>query len=330
MTVSSQRGGPDASAGARAAALAAPAAVRPQGTLRSQTSRRLAFGYLLLAPAAVYVVLLVGAPFLFSLYLALSDATVGDPVASFVGVENFRAALEMEVFWISLRNSIVFLVVAAIFKSILGTSLAFLLLQDFPGKRLVRGLVVIPFTLPIAISVLAWKWMYDSQFSVINWVLSRIGVIGPFGSPSWPIWLGDPMLAIFACIAVNVWRTYPFSAIVLLAGFTSVPPEVLDAAKVDGCNFFQRFRHVVAPMIFPILMIGFLFDTVFTLSDLSVVYLLTQGGPANATKILPVLAYQIGIQAGNLGRGAAIALFLVPLLAPAMFLFLRNLRRREY
>jgi len=172
--------------------------------------------------------------------------------------------------------------------------------------------------------------MYDSQFSVFNWVLSRLGLIGQYGTDSWPVWLGDPRLALIACVGVNVWRTFPFSAIVLLAGFTSVPPEVLDAAKVDGCNFLQRFRNVVAPMIFPILMVGFLFDTVFTLSDLSVVYILTQGGPGNATQILPMLAYQIGIQAGNLGRGAAIALFLVPLLAPAMFLFLRNLKRREY
>ena len=288
------------------------------------------FGYTLLAPAVLYVVLLVGAPFLFSLYLAVSDANVGDPVAHFIGLENFRAAWEMDLFWLALWNSVVFFLVAAVLKSVLGTSLAFLLLQNFKGKKLIRGLVVIPFTLPIAISVLSWKWMYDSQFSVINWILSRLGLIGPFGSEGWPVWLGNPKLALIACILVNVWRTYPFSAIVLLAGFTSVPVEVLDAAKVDGCSFFQRFRHVVAPMIFPILMIGFLFDTVFTLSDLSVVYLLTQGGPANATKILPVLAYQVGIQAGNLGRGAAIALFLVPLLLPALVLVLRNLKRREY
>jgi multiple sugar transport system permease protein len=255
---------------------------------------------------------------------------VGDPVAHFIGLENFRAAWEMGSFWVAFRNSIVFLVVAAVLKSALGTSLAFLLLQEFRGKRIVRGLVVIPFTLPIAISVLAWKWMYDSQFSVINWVLFRIGLIGAYGTDGWPVWLGDPRLALIACVGVNVWRTFPFSAIVLLAGFTSVPLEVLDAAKVDGCTFFQRFRHVVVPMIFPILMIGFLFDTVFTLSDLSVVYLLTQGGPGDATQILPVLAYQIGIQAGSLGRGSAIALFLVPLLAPALFLFLRNLKRREW
>jgi multiple sugar transport system permease protein len=251
-------------------------------------------------------------------------------MASFIGLENFKAALEMDTFWIALQNSIVFFVGAAILKSVLGTSLAFLLLQQFRGKKIVRALVVIPFTLPIAISVLAWKWMYDSQFSVFNWVLSRLGLIGAYGTDSWPVWLGDPRLALVACIGVNVWRTFPFSAIVLLAGFTSVPNEVLDAAKVDGCSFLQRFHHVVVPMIFPILMVGFLFDTVFTLSDLSVVYILTQGGPGNATQILPVLAYQIGIQAGNLGRGAAIALFLVPLLAPAMFVFLRNLKRREY
>ena len=304
--------------------------VRPLPWWRTPTARRYLFGYTLLAPAVLYVGLLVGVPFVFSLYLAMSDASVSSPVARFVGIDNFISALENATFYTALRNTVVFTVGAGILKGLLGTSLAFLLLQEFPGKKLIRGLVVIPFTLPIAISVLAWKWMYDSQFSVINWVLSRLGLIGQYGTDSWPIWLGDPRLALLACIAVNVWRTFPFSAIVLLAGFTSVPLEVLDAAKVDGCSFFQRFRHVVAPMIFPILMIGFLFDTVFTLSDLSVVYLLTQGGPANASKILPVLAYQIGIQAGNLGRGAAIALFLVPLLAPLMFLFLRNLKRREY
>ena len=321
-------GGPDS--GVRAAAVSAPARRLATRRWRTQGAQRLVFGYTLLAPAALYVLLLVGAPFLFSLYLAVSDANVGDPVARFIGLENFRSAWEMDTFWIALQNSVVFLVVAAVLKSALGTSLAFLLLQDFRGKKLVRGLVVIPFTLPIAISVLSWKWMYDSQFSVINWVLSRLGLIGQFGTEGWPIWLGNPKLALMACIMVNVWRTFPFSAIVLLAGFTSVPSEVLDAAKVDGCNFFQRFRNIVVPMIAPILLIGFLFDTVFTLSDLSVVYLLTQGGPGNATKILPVLAYQVGIQAGNLGRGAAIALFLVPLLAPALILVLRNLKRREY
>ncbi|HYB70360.1 MAG TPA: sugar ABC transporter permease [Candidatus Bathyarchaeia archaeon] len=329
MTLSTSSGGPDA-ASARAAAVSITVRTRPRRWFRSQAARRLGFGYLLLAPAVLYVLLLVGVPFLFSIYLAMSDATVGDTNASFIGLENFRAAFESDVFYIALRNSVLFTVVAAIFKGLLGTTLAFLLLRPFWGRKVIRGLVVIPFTLPISISVLGWKWMYDSQFSVINWFLSQIGIIGRYGSADWPIWLGQPLLALSACIAVNVWRNFPFSAIVLLAGFTSVPTEILDAARVDGTSFVQRFRHVVVPMIAPILLIGLLFDTVFTLSDLGVVYLLTQGGPANATKTLPVLAYQVGIQAGALGRGAAIALFLFPLLLPLMILLLRNLKRREY
>jgi multiple sugar transport system permease protein len=287
------------------------------------------FGYTLLAPAVIYVGLLVGVPFVFSLYLSLSDATVGDPVARFVGLENFRAALQNATFYTALRNSIVFTVGAGIMKGLLGTMLAFLLIQPFKGRRVVRALVVIPFTLPIAISVLGWKWMFDSQFSVLNWALSRAGLIGGYGSPDWPVWLGQPALALFSVMFVNVWRGFPFSAIVLLAGMTSVPPEIVEAAKVDGANFMQRFRKVIVPMIAPILFVGTAFDTVFTLSDLSIVYLLTNGGPDSATEILPTLAYNTGIRAGALGRGAAISLFLFPLLLPAMILLLRTLRRRQ-
>src|SRR2546430_10297023 len=234
MTTASLRGGPEPTARAAVVSVPVPAAARVWW--RTHSAQRKVFGYTLLAPAALYVLLLVGAPFLFSLWLAVSDANVGDPVAHFVGLENFRAAWEMDTFWIAFRNSVVFLVVAAIFKGLLGTSLAFLLLQNFRGKKLIRGLVVIPFTLPIAISVLSWKWMYDSQFSVINWVLSRAGLIGSYGSGRWPVSVRPTRPALLACVMVNVWRTFPFSAIVLLAGFTSVPVEVIDAAKGDGCS----------------------------------------------------------------------------------------------
>lgn len=327
MTSSSNGAEPRESARVAAAPVVGRVGVLPWW--RTPTARRLAFGYTLLSPAVLYVVLLVGAPFLFSIYLALSDATVGDPIAAFVGLANFAAALESPTFYIALRNSILFTVVAFIFKALLGTTLAFLLLQPFRGKKLVRGLVVIPFTVPIVISVLGWKWMYDSQFSAINWVLNRVGLIGAHATAGWPVWLGEPHLALPAIIAVNVWRSFPFTAIILLAGFTAVPQEVIDAAKVDGTSFLQRFRYVVVPMIAPILFVGLLFDTVFTLSDISIVLLLTQGGPDNATQILPTLAYQIGILAGALGRGAAISLFLFPLLLPAMVFLLRNLKRRE-
>ncbi|HEY7650580.1 MAG TPA: sugar ABC transporter permease [Methylomirabilota bacterium] len=297
---------------------------------RTPTARRYLFGYTLLAPAVLYVGLLVGAPFVFSLYLAMSDASVGDPVAQFVGLENFRAALESSAFYVALRNTFVFTVGAGIMKGLLGTTLAFLLMQPFRGRKFVRAFIVIPFTLPIAISVLGWKWMFDSQFSVLNWGLSKLGLIGAYGSASWPVWLGQPGLALFSVMFVNVWRGFPFTAIVLMAGMTSVPPEVIDSSKVDGATFLQRFRKIIVPMIAPILFVGTAFDTVFTLSDLSIVYLLTNGGPDGATEILPTLAYNTGIRAGALGRGAAISLFLFPVLLPLMILLLRTLRRRQY
>jgi multiple sugar transport system permease protein len=297
---------------------------------RTPTARRWVFGYSLLAPAVLYVGLLVGVPFLFSLYLSMSDATVGDPVARFVGFENFTAALESSAFYVALRNTLVFTIGAFILKGLLGTTLAFLLIQPFRGRKFVRALVVIPFTLPIAIAVLGWKWMFDSQFSVLNWALSQLHLIGSYGSPDWPVWLGQPVLALASVMFVNVWRGFPFGAIVLMAGMTSVAPEIIEAAKVDGASFMQRFRLVIVPMIAPILFIGTAFDTVFTLSDLSIVYLLTNGGPDGATEILPTLAYNTGIRGGALGRGAAISLFLFPLLLPAMILLLRTLRRRQY
>jgi multiple sugar transport system permease protein len=301
-----------------------------QSWWRTPTARRYCFGYALLAPAILYVLLLVGIPFVFSLYLAMSDASVGVPVARFVGLENFKTAVENASFYVALRNTIVFTVGAGILKGLLGTSLAFLLVQPFRGRKIVRALLVVPFTLPIAVSVLGWKWMFDSQFSVINWALNKASLIGAYGSPDWPVWLGQPGLALFSVMFVNVWRGFPFSAIVLLAGLTSVPPEILDAAKVDGTSFLKRFRLIIVPMIAPILFIGSAFDTVFTLSDLSIVYLLTNGGPDGATEILPTLAYNTGIRGGALGRGAAISLFLFPLLLPAMIMLLRTLRRREY
>jgi multiple sugar transport system permease protein len=297
---------------------------------RTPTARRYLFGYTLLAPAILYVGLLVGVPFLFSLYLAMSDASVGNPVARFVGPANFLAALESATFYTALRNTLVFTIGAGVMKGLLGTTLAFLLMQPFTGRKVVRALVVIPFTLPITISVLGWKWMLDSQFSVFNWALNQLHLIGGYGSPDWPVWLGQPGLALASVMFVNVWRGFPFSAIVLMAGLSSVSPEIIEAAKVDGASFLQRFRKVIVPMIAPILFIGAAYDTVFTLSDLSIVYLLTNGGPDGATEVLPTLAYNMGIRAGALGRGAAISLFLFPLLLPAMILLLRTLRRRQY
>ena len=286
--------------------------------------QRMRFGYSLLAPAVIFMAVLVGAPFFFSLYLSVSDASVGNPVARFVGLQNFEAVFRDSTFRLALRNTVVFTLIAGIFKALLGTLMAFLLVQEIRGKKLIRSLVVLPWTLPVTITALAWRWMFDSQFSAVNWVGTRIHLIH-----GWPNWLGEPGLAMASVIAVNVWRGFPFAAIVLMAGMSAVPLEIIDSAKVDGANFFLRYYYVVVPIIAPILLVGLLFDTVFTLSDISIVYLLTTGGPEGFTEILPTRALEVGIQAGALGRGAAISLALFPILLPVVYLLLRTLKRRE-
>jgi multiple sugar transport system permease protein len=286
--------------------------------------QRLRFGYSLLAPAVIFMAVLVGAPFFFSLYLSVSDASVGNPVARFVGLQNFEAVFRDSSFRQALRNTVVFTVIAGIFKALLGTLMAFLLVQEIRGKKLIRSLVVLPWTLPVTITALAWRWMFDSQFSAVNWVGTRIHLIH-----GWPNWLGEPGLAMASVIAVNVWRGFPFAAIVLMAGMSAIPLEIIDSAKVDGANFFLRYYYVIVPIIAPILLVGLLFDTVFTLSDISIVYLLTTGGPEGSTEILPTRALEVGIQAGALGRGAAISLALFPILLPVVYLLLRTLKRRE-
>jgi multiple sugar transport system permease protein len=288
------------------------------------TRERLRFGYAMLSPAVLYMAALVGVPFLWSLYLSLSDATVGTPVARFVGLQNFVAALQDSSVRLALRNTAVFTAVAGVFKALLGSLLAFLLMQDVPGRRVIRALVAIPWTLPVAISALAWKWMFDPEFSAVNYVATHLGLLH-----GWPNWLGEPGLAMASVIVVNVWRGFPFAAIVLLAGMSAVPVDILDSAKVDGAPFFLRFHYIVVPIIAPILFVGLLFDTVFTLTDVSIVYLLTRGGPMNYTEILPTRALEVGIQAGALGRGAAISLILFPILLPIVYVMLRTLRRRE-
>jgi multiple sugar transport system permease protein len=193
-----------------------------------------------------------------------------------------------------------------------------------PGTRIFRLIILLPWTIPIALSSITWKWMFDSQYSIINWIGRHLGIIQ--GNP---IWLGDPVLAAISIIIVNVWRGFPFAAIILLAGLTSIPQDILDAAEMDGANGLVRFRKVIVPMIAPILFIGGLYDLVFSLTDLTVVNLLTNGGPANTTHVLASYAFLVGVQSGALSRGAAIAVLLLPILFVVIVLVLRSLKRRD-
>jgi multiple sugar transport system permease protein len=284
-------------------------------------------GPILVAPAILYMVLLVGYPFLLAVYLALSDASVSTTgLGNFVGAENFAALFQSSVFLTALRNTILFTALSAVFKGLLGTTLAFLLAENLPGTRIFRFVILLPWTVPIALSSITWKWMFDTQYSIINWVGHAVGLLKPFENPNW---LGDPTLAIASIIAVNVWRGFPFAAVILLAGMTSVPHEILDAAKVDGAGPVVRFRKVIVPMIAPVLFVGSLYDLVFTLTDMTIVFLLTLGGPNNSTHVLSSYAFLVGVQSGALGRGAAIALLLLPILLCIVFVVLRSLRRRE-
>ena len=284
-----------------------------------------ALGYALLAPALLYIGVLVAYPFLLALWFSVSNATVADNSTHFVGFTNYINLLGDDVFRTALRNSLVFTFVAQLFKAILGIGLAFLLLRNLPGKKVIRGFLMLPWTLPVSLSLLGWKWMFHPQFSVINYVGGHIGL---FQHP-YPDWLGETGYAIAAILTVNIWRGFPFAAVVILAGLTSIPQEIFDACKIDGANGLKRWHYVITPMIAPILFIGLIFDVVFTLGDLTIVYLLTNGGPINTTDTLPTLAFREGVNGGDLAMGSATALFLFPLLFVGVFFFLRLLRRRE-
>jgi multiple sugar transport system permease protein len=283
-------------------------------------------GYALLVPAIVYIVGLIGYPFVLAVWIALTNQTVGSANPKFVGLDNFAWAWENNIFQTALRNTLALTFGTELVKMVLGTTLAFLLVRPFRGRGLARALIIIPWAIPIAISVIAWRWMFDSQYSVINWVLVHAGLISASAKPNY---LGDPNLALWSVAAVNVWRGVPFSAIIVMAGLTAIPQDLLEAAHLDGASFLQRWRLVIVPIIAPILFIALLFSVVFTLTDMTVVYLLTGGGPVNSTHVLSSLAFQVGIRSTALSRGAAISLFLFPAVLVVSFWLLRLLKRRE-
>jgi len=283
-------------------------------------------GPLFIAPAILYVVVLVGLPFLLALYYSVSAYNVVNPGFAFVGLKNFRDILESEIFRRTLVNTLVFTMSAQIIGLLLGKIGAMLLMQEFRGRGIARALVVLPWAVPISLATIAWLWMFDSLYSVINWTLIALGLIDAAHRPQW---LGQADLAMIAVVVVHAWRLFPFGVVIFLAGFTSVPKDVLDAATVDGAGFWRRNYQIILPMIAPIVLIALIFGTVFTFTDLSVVYLLTKGGPINSTQVLGTLAFQVGILSGDVAHGAAICLFLFPFLLVAVILLLRALRRRE-
>jgi len=308
------------------AVIADPVATKRASRFQFILDRRDVLGAIFVSPAILYVLLLVGMPFLLAVYYSLSAYTIYDPTWRFVGLANFRQILNNPVFLETLGNTFLFTFGSQLLGLILGKFGALLLLRPFPGRKIVRALIILPWAVPIALATVAWEWMFDSLYSVINWTLIALGLIDRSNAPNW---LGNPHLAMLCVIVVNAWRFFPFAIVIFLAGITAVPQDVIDAATVDGAGFWRRNYQIILPMILPIVAVGLIFGIVFTFTDLSIVFLLTNGGPVNATSVLGFQGFQVGILSGDISHGAAISLFMLPVLLIVVIAMLRFIRRRE-
>ncbi|HKC12407.1 MAG TPA: sugar ABC transporter permease [Vicinamibacteria bacterium] len=283
-------------------------------------------GPAMLLPAVLYIVALVGVPFVLAFFYAVGDVKVGSVGYHFVGLRNFRSIFENPAFLRALRNSFLFTISSQLLVLTGSITLALALKEKFPGRGIVRFVILLPWVAPISIGSIGWKWILDSLYSVINWVLVALHLVRPFAAP---MWLGEPGLAMMSVIAVHVWRILPFSTVIILAGLTSIPKDIPEAAAVDGAGFFRTLFQITLPMLRPILNVAMLFGVIFAVTDMTVIYILTRGGPYDTTQVLPSLAFFTGILGGDLAEGAAISLFLVPLLAVVAYLMLRVARRAE-
>jgi multiple sugar transport system permease protein len=303
-------------------ALPHPRTSRPAPLTGALENERL-LAFVLLAPTVVLLGVFIAYPFIMGLWLAVSSTSVGNP-GQFVGIKNFVKAWNDSIFQTAFQNTFFYTFWATIFKLTLGMWLALLLNRHFRGKRLVRASMLLPFIIPTVLSTFAWRWMFDPTFSVLNWVLYRTGFIItklPF--------LSDGTWAMWSAIAINTWRGMPFFAITLLAGLQTISPDLHEAASLDGANAWHRFWNVTWPLLKPVTIVVVVFSIIQTFSDFQLIYVLTGGGPANSTHLLATYAYQLGIGTGLLGEGAAVSLFMFPVLLVVVWVQLRYLRRLE-
>jgi multiple sugar transport system permease protein len=308
--------------GAAEIALPHPGTTRPARSTRIMENERI-LAFALLTPTLALLGMFIAYPFVMGVWLSLTSTSVGN-LGEFVWFKNFVKAWNDSIFQTAFKNTFVYTFWATIFKLALGMWLAVLLNRNFRGKRLVRASMLLPFIIPTVLSTFAWRWMFDPTFSVLNWMLFHTGFIVaklPFlSSGDWAMW---------CAIVINTWRGMPFFAITLLAGLQTISPDLHEAASLDGANGWYRFWHVTWPLLKPVTLVVVVFSVIQTFSDFQLIYVLTGGGPANATHLLATYAYQIGILAGLLGEGAAISLFMFPVLFIVVWLQLRYLRRLE-
>jgi multiple sugar transport system permease protein len=281
-------------------------------------------GFLFMLPAAALLLLFLAYPLGLGVWLGMTDTTIGRP-GIFIGFENYRFLFEDFVFWLSVFNTFLYTVVASVFKFALGLWLALLLNNHLPFKAFLRAIVLLPWIVPTVLSAIAFWWIYDAQFSIISWSLTKLGLIDRYIN-----FLGDPNLARASVIVANIWRGIPFVAITLLAGLQTIPQSLYEAATIDGAGPWQRFRYITFPMLTPIIAVVMTFSVLFTFTDFQLIYVLTRGGPLNATHLMATLSFQRAIPGGQLGEGAAIAVSMIPFLLAAILFSYFGLQRRRW
>ena len=291
---------------------------------RSWLQSRGALGLLFMLPAAAFLLIFLTYPLGLGVWLGFTDTRIGR-AGVFIGLENYQSLWEDSLFWLSVFNTVLYTVVASALKFALGLWLALLLNEHIPFKAFFRAIVLLPWVVPTVLSAIAFWWIYDTQFSIISWALLELGLIQT------PInFLGDTVNARATVILTNVWRGIPFVAITLLAGLQTISPSLHEAATLDGATSWQRFWHITLPMLSPLIAVVMTFSVLFTFTDFQLIYVLTRGGPLNATHLMATLSFQRAIPGGQLGEGAAIAVAMVPFLLAAILFSYFGLQRRRW
>jgi multiple sugar transport system permease protein len=295
----------------------------PSLAARLAVSRDFA-GFWFMLPALLVLGLFLVYPLGLGVWLSLTDTTIGRP-GVYIGLENFTDLWNDSVFWLSVFNTFLYTVVASVAKFALGLWLALILNRHLPFKAFLRAIVLLPWIVPTVLSAIAFWWIYDSQFSIVSWTLERMGLIDHYID-----FLGTPNNARASTIVANVWRGIPFVAITLLAGLQTISQSLYEAALIDGASGWQRFRYITFPMLTPIIAVVMTFSVLFTFTDFQLIYVLTRGGPLNATHLMATLSFQRAIPGGHLGAGAAIAVAMIPFLLAAILFSYFGLQRRRW
>jgi multiple sugar transport system permease protein len=303
----------------RAGALAAPA--RRPFRLRAFLERESVFSWLMVTPPVLFLLLFLGYPFFYGVYLSFFQREVARP-ATFVGLGNFVTLSNDPIFWQAVRNTLLFTAVATVLKAGGGLAMALVMNQNFRMKAITRAMLLLPFIVPTVLSTVAWQWILDPGMGLFNRLLVVSGL-----ATAGPSWLGTPTMAMISIIMVNTWRGLPFFGISILAGLQTIPVDLHESATIDGAGTWGRFRYVTLPSLLPVIFIVTTFSIVITFFDFQLVYVLTGGGPANSTHLMATYAYSLSMGAGQMGLGSAVALSMVPVLGLLLVLLTVYVRK---